>query len=497
MATGDLRAQNYRNQQVRHDLLPGPTRRSGQLPEMNLLQVQARRSLAGIPPPLVTFDIDAMFGHVLFNSEGGFGRLYVLPYQNTSDTDDRYKYKRNLDRIKAYCKHLVFASDVPAGREVIVKVQYERQPSGVLRADQWNDEVSDWAREAVWHKYLHGRQCMRMQELSRSHCISDVIPRFYWSGVIVHRPGNGQPKLCSITVMDKAPGHTIRDYLEGPKIRNARGVFTGQRNTSRARPLTAKIYAAMERGVVLMWLHGAIHGDFHFGNQMYDPVTDKISIVDFGMTSKIPAPVVNRIKKTVPKAIGAGVASLAELWYTKTMNRTAPGGGTGEKSFFGLGLQKISDALYRSQGFPWYNPDGQALRRLFMRLSAAERAKLNRERQDLWGYIPKAERRGPATADQGSATAGMAPSLFGGLVGHLHAQGYMAPTVMTPSRRRPREPATPTASASPANRPRASQGRRINPYTNSITRRVAEAMRQGRTTVNLSNLGGPTPMRID
>lgn len=286
-------------------------------------------------------------------SSGAYGSAFMLNYSG--------EVKRQLDNALATATFTMQHKPPPGGPIVVKIAGNEKRATSRSTRDAF---AKDSLKESSWHRYLSRAACVSAPGLARPTCPAEFVPAFYWSGM-VNDTVTG--RRFYITVMAVAKGVTVSAY-------------------TKKRALTAATYVNIERSVVTLWLAGVAHSDFHRGNQLVDPATNKITIIDFGMSMGLDGSIVASLKTNVARAIADGVRSLGELWRSS------------KKSKYGLGIQRYANQVMigreqkRLGGTPnlsgnrvWFNPDGHVLRTLYNRLSAHERAKVPVVRRAVWG----------------------------------------------------------------------------------------------------------------
>lgn len=271
--------------------------------------------------------------------EGAYGIAFVTPMTPANHT--RILHLANAVR------HLVYTGVPAPGARVVIKV------ATAARADrQW---VGECVRESLVHRWLADRDrptppvpgCPAGKTAESSR----YVPRFYFAG-LVPDAGNGKPAF--VAVMDQAAGMPLDAYLE------------------RHAP-TAQLYVDLERAACALWLAGVVHADLHRGNVMYDPASQKLSVLDFGMAVVLPPTHRRAIAQSLSTAIGADVASLGEI-FLKTSTH---------------GVHNMQNYLNRvmfTRRFSWFNPDYVATKRMFQRLGRGEQARVPQLRRAVWGY---------------------------------------------------------------------------------------------------------------
>lgn len=250
------------------------------------------------------------------------------------------------------------------------RFRYVKSPNPVGKPDRF---VQDSLREATWHRWLDEQdstKCIKVDGVGSQTCASDVVPDFYWAGMVRDQLSN---RRFYCTIMGMAQGVTVDEYQDGKPIYDARGYeVRGKFEPGKLpHPVTAGLYVGVERAIAVLWLYGITHSDFHRGNQLYNLNTGKVTIIDFGQIVPLTKLLQEQVRKTLGRAIAAGVKSLAVLWDAK-----GP---------FAVDLQKYSNAVRaRRNESPWYNPDPMVLRHLYNSMSATERAKVPALRRQVW-----------------------------------------------------------------------------------------------------------------
>lgn len=316
---------------------------------------------------------------------GAYGSAFRLRYSG--------EVEARLEAARATASFRMEHSRVPAGAVVVVKIARgvgdKGQPVSQSAVDLF---ARDSVRESSWHRRLASSACIKVPGAARPACPASHVPAFHWGGMVTDAFTG---RRYYLTVMGLAPGITVNEYVK-------------------RRRMTAPLYVAIEHAVVTMWLAGVAHSDFHKGNQLYEPASGKLTIIDFGMGMLLPERLVGPIRKALAPAIAQGVRSLGELWRSS------------EKSEVGLGVQGYANRLMYTREQArlraraargrrantrvrdlWYNPDGHALRQMYNQLSAREREEVPIRRRQMWGVGPSAA----APAKQAALAAALASRL--------------------------------------------------------------------------------------
>lgn len=166
---------------------------------------------------------------------------------------------------------------------------------------------------------------------------SSIVPALYF-GCLIQIDG----KWWFTTVMAMAAGEPLNKFLK-------------------KKPLTASVYAAVEKSIYSMWLIGVAHADFHLGNIMYHAASNKVTVIDLGFAVKLPQPIVHGLRLT------ASVAADAASVYDGTI------------------AKYVSSVIYARGGthqFAWFNPDGRVLS--FMYNNITNKQQLAAARIHVW-----------------------------------------------------------------------------------------------------------------
>lgn len=299
-----------------------------------------------------------------------------------------------LEMARASSTYYVESKGVRQGQTVVVKLA--KAPGA---ADQ--TVLDNWAlsniKEATWHKYLDDKACVALGP-SRT-CVSQYVPTFYWAGMVNDAASK---QRIYVTVMGLAPGYSVSRHLERT------------RNT-----LSPQTYLQIERALASMWINGIVHADSHVGNLMYEPATNRVTVIDFGFGALLTQDMVVKVRRAIYVALQKGVLSLGEIWRRSSV------------SAVGTDVQNYVDRIMAGRGFSWYNPDGHVLMRLASLVPREQRAFIPSLRQRLWGSGAVE----PARAARAARAAG--------------AAGAVA--VAKSSRRTPRRtPTTPARPRTPA-----------------------------------------------
>lgn len=279
----------------------------------------------------------------------------------TTATDDTLA---ELVRLYNARRHGVGDSLPPPGARVVIKVAQRG------RDDDRAAWLGDQVREAVAQDALARAGCVRVSGASRGLCAKDHVPRLFLAGLVLDAASASE---CFVTVMALAPGATLDSFLR------------------KGGALTADAYLKVERAAAAVWAHGLAHGDLHRKNVMWDAPTGTATLVDFGFAVVLPDDLTAELRAAMKAAALRGARSLGEVWREPARSAV----GTRAQSY----LNRVAQArLGPSFGrHPvWYNPDGNALLRLYDRLDPAEKAAVPARRLALWGFSPPAPPAPPA-----------------------------------------------------------------------------------------------------
>jgi hypothetical protein len=277
--------------------------------------------------------MNSVFGknnYKFLSNEGIYGHLYTVKYTEAV-----------LDFMRDTLTNHVIGKKKPAkGETVVVKITVPR----LYQA--WRLFVRDNVHEAAALSYVSDA-CTKLTCSRNTVCGSKIAPRFYFAGAEPDRN-------LFVTIMSLVQGVTLARALGG------------------GRDVTARLYVAVEKAVVSMWLMGVAHADLHWGNIMVDG--DEAKIVDYGYAVIIPPERRAAIKKDVEQQLEALSSLSNAAWYS--------GSQTG----------KYVNAVMASRRFSQYNPDGKMLRLLWNEMSQDERAKIPALRLKAWACSLKRNR---------------------------------------------------------------------------------------------------------
>jgi len=307
---------------------------------------------------------------------GAYGRVFFLKYSG-----EVYKM---LNQARRDAKFLVNNKTLWHGTQIVLKVAADvissnaKAPAGEASSQNGTYKfVQDSVREAVYHAMLNNAPCLKMPQLMKSTCPDAVVPTLYWAGMINDVKTGYRFYL---TVMSRVVGVTVGEYIGEMRYNNRLNTY-GYASVPLGK-MTPELYVAIERAIALLWMQGIAHADFHLGNQMYDPATGKITIIDFGQVVNLREPLTAKVRQMIPTAIGAGVKSLADLWRPAS------------ESEHGLNIQSHVDQVRFGRNSlgrfhpqeRWYNPDDHVLQTLYNRLTTAQKKAVPNLRGKAWGY---------------------------------------------------------------------------------------------------------------
>ena len=287
------------------------------------------------PPPLVGPDSDAWLGRKLGDGAGGT----AYPVKATALA------AANLKKLRRSVWPRVTKQMPEEGEMVVIK----------LTPLSTETKLEEAMSEALTHRGLSGVAACRNSDRrlsSRPLCAADYVPPFFFAGRIKE-----SGRAYFVTVMGMAAGKTLDKHLK------------------RAR-MNADLYVNIERAVCSLWAAGVAHGDLHTGNIMYDAVSNKVTVIDYGFGVLMPRGLASSVGKSIVKAIGLDVRSLGEVWMQ-------PG-----ESPVGTGLESYVDrVLYSRHHYTFVNPNGHSLMQSFSKLlSANQKRAVPGQRRRLWGY---------------------------------------------------------------------------------------------------------------
>jgi hypothetical protein len=286
--------------------------------------------------------------------KGGSGHAFGLDLRS----EDAYQHMKRLQR---YVVNVVTGQRLPRHKKCVIKISTPYIPS---RGDKRS--YSTWLRdnmsEALTHMHLSNPNVeARVPNCSVALKASDVVPEFYFSGLLRH----GEDEYVYVFVMERIHGDTMTSYLAKKKT------------------LTALEYVNMERSIATLWANKIIHGDLHSANIMYDHWRSpkKFVAIDLGHSVWVQDPqMAADIRNKLSEAIAGGARSLAEVL-----------GRAGQYSV--PGLQAFTDrVMHQRHGIAWYNPNSRSLPYFYNHVKREERSKVPNMRRMVWGY------NGPASS---------------------------------------------------------------------------------------------------
>jgi serine/threonine protein kinase len=116
---------------------------------------------------------------------------------------------------------------------------------------------------------------------TRVYSASRHVPKLYMA---CHVPG------LSIIVQSYAPGKTLSRYSS----------------------ISARTIARLEYALLSLWLTGVAHTDLHSSNIMFDDVSGKLTIIDFGRAVILPPDAVKTMRRNVLELLNSSKGSLLE-----------------------------------------------------------------------------------------------------------------------------------------------------------------------------------------
>ena len=254
---------------------------------------------------------DADEGPMRLIAAGSYGVVYAVPSSSPFLTHLNHVVGYKIQNSSNLKTNLMLTEAARDEDELIVKMSQVRDVQGDNAYDYFNGFVREnVVHIALYHKFWAGAVG------------ADVVPKFYFSGARQSEDGT----MWYITVMEKAPGQTLRALL-------------AQRGDGR---LSAKEYVLVERAVVKMWLLGVVHADLHMSNIMFEPNGGIVTVLDFGFAVPLPEDVIRKLRKNCGVLAGAD----ADVVYE------------------GLHPYVASTIKRRMNGIRSFNSDGDLLKRL-------------------------------------------------------------------------------------------------------------------------------------
>ena len=251
--------------------------------------------------------------------------------------------RRVLREIRDAASSVVRGELPPVGATVAVKLAIFYDPK--LRKDT-KLFLQRNVLEAATHDWLLERPPVAVEGCSRPLHARDHLPRLYFAGLARSDEGGAM----FVTVMDRVQGASTT-----------------------CGALDARAYVALERAVCSLWVNGVMHDDLHCGNVLYDARHGAAKIIDLGLATTLPTPLVPRIVKELGAAIARDVPSLGEM-FRKGRGASA--------------VQRyVNRAMLTREGMTVYFADYlMLLRHFFNRLSASQKKAVPQLRRAAWGF---------------------------------------------------------------------------------------------------------------
>jgi hypothetical protein len=278
--------------------------------------------------------VNHVFGNAkVLSLDSAYGKLFTVGY---SDAMKGVRYIKENFKIRFEGENAL-----PQGKRFVVKLTFDKGRT----VDSWDSFVKDNVHESLVHKHVHG-SCVKLECSRTEVCGAQITPEFYYAAA-------DKQNQVFITIMGIAPGTTLE-------------------KTFASRKVTARLYVAVEKAVLAMWMMGVAHADLHSGNIMVH--NDEVRIIDFGLGVILAGSRRDKVRKAVEEAL-TNFSSLSNAgWYSNA------------------GVGKYVNGIMLGRRFPWYNPDGKMLRALWNDMSDTERAKVPALRLKAWSCVAKRNR---------------------------------------------------------------------------------------------------------
>lgn len=234
----------------------------------------------------------------------------------------------------------VHGVDPRPGNTVLVKIAFIERTPNMSLANDWKGFLDDQLREAKIHARLSkATACAKLNGSKVKLCSSTIVPQFHMAGAD-HEYG------VFVTVMSRLHADLLDAHLH---------------------KMSARMYVAVEKALVTLWLLGVVHGDAHTANILYNSKSNKAYILDFGMSIVLPPSVKRALRKVVALFI------------------THPG--SLANALNALNVKKVSmfiNASIARMGYSEYNADGKVLRYLWNWLPTDQRKLVPALRSVAW-----------------------------------------------------------------------------------------------------------------
>ena len=258
---------------------------------------------------------------------GSYGAAYTIPFNTI--------VLKELVDLKPMLRNVVEGQELKSGRRrnqnLVIKVANPKSTK------DWEWFIKESKHEASVQMSLQNAQAYVRCAGGGRVVIKGrhLVPRLFFAGS--HRTFG-----VFVYVMEIASGKSLDEF-------NAPGAS-----------MSPELYVAIEKAVVGLWMLGYAHGDLHFGNLMYDTKRRTITIIDFGMSVKIPL--------NISKRIRSGIKSMKHstaLWKE-------------------TGAQDYVHAVMSQRGRRWFNDDGKLLQVAYSLVPEDLRPEIRQARKNLW-----------------------------------------------------------------------------------------------------------------
>jgi len=236
--------------------------------------------------------------------------------------------KRLAKSLKKKYNRFTEVNSLPTTHHVVIKIS----SLTVNNAASYDEKHYSWVmqkrmevsmKEIIVLKMLNSTKHVIDME-GCQHSPSSVFPKLYFGGV-------DEKNGVVISAQSYIPGKTWTEQLKKKTI-------------------SALTFAHWERAIVLMWVAGITHLDFHSDNAFFDPQTLQTTIIDFGYAQTIPERLRNMVVQQLLEFGRKGFPKTGlqeSLWYN------------------GISLKKWADSIMYDGFEKGYNSEGKMLRTAF------------------------------------------------------------------------------------------------------------------------------------
>lgn len=262
---------------------------------------------------------------------GSFGTAYMF-----EATPGSLKDLQTLEPLLTNSIRGKGLSSIRPGQQMVIKIASPR----TNKNKSWAEFIKECKHESAAQRTLRKRTTKTTCGKTIEIVGKTFVPTLFMAG---SDTSNG----VYVFVMEVASGRPLESF-NGPV----------------APAMPAKLYVQIEAAVMSMWALGYAHGDLHFGNLLYNDVTNKVTIIDFGMAVALNRSIRERIRCRIDDVIH-NITPSTTLWTA-----------TGARAFV--------HTIFAQRGRKWLNDDGKTLQVAYHLVPKNERVKIPALRAALW-----------------------------------------------------------------------------------------------------------------